>query len=78
MLKELTGDFSGMSAVQIAQIHAFRGDDDLAFQWLETARQQRDPGVVMMYRAVPFRKVYGDPRWAVFWREMGFAASDHA
>ena len=70
-LEELTTRFGAAGAVQIAQIHAFREESDLAFQWLEKARQQRDPGVVLMARSVFFRKIHGDPRWVAFWREMG-------
>jgi TolB-like protein len=74
-LAEMVRSFSATGAVQIAQIHAFRGEVDLAFQWLHKARQQRDAGVVNMYREVFFRRISGDPRWAAFWQELGIEAA---
>jgi TolB-like protein len=75
-LDEMTRRFSAAGAVQIAQIHAFRGESDLAFQWFDRARQQRDPGVMLMARSVFFRNIRGDPRWVAFWRELGIEAAD--
>jgi tetratricopeptide (TPR) repeat protein len=41
-LKETSAD---TAAYQIAEVHAYRGEKDQAFEWLERARQQRDPGL---------------------------------
>jgi TolB-like protein/DNA-binding winged helix-turn-helix (wHTH) protein/Flp pilus assembly protein TadD len=36
------------SAYQIAQAYAFRGESDKAFEWLELAYKQRDPGLTQI------------------------------
>ena len=33
------------AAYQIADVYAYRGDKDQAFEWLERARRQRDAGL---------------------------------
>ena len=42
----LKSKYGGEMAYQIAEVHAFRGEADLAFEWLERAYDQRDGGVV--------------------------------
>lgn len=74
-LDELTKRFGAAGAMQIAEAHAFRGESDLAFQWMEKARQQRDPGLILNSRSFFLRKIYGDPRWVAFWRELGIEAA---
>ena len=44
-LAALKDKYAGDSAYQIAEVHAFRGEADLAFEWLERAYAQRDGGV---------------------------------
>ena len=38
-------------AYQIAGVHAFRGETDLAFEWLKRAYGQRDNGVTWIKSA---------------------------
>ena len=61
------------AAYQIAVIYAERESLDLAFTWLERARQQRDPGLAQVKREPFFRKLYGDPRWEALLEKMGLA-----
>jgi eukaryotic-like serine/threonine-protein kinase len=44
-LKELIAKNSGDSAYQIADVYAWRGEKDRAFEWLERAYQQHDSGL---------------------------------
>ena len=44
-LAALKSKYAGDSAYQIAEAHGFRGEADLAFEWLERAYNQRDGGV---------------------------------
>ena len=60
-------------AFQIAQAHAARGDMDLAFEWLERAYQQRDPGLAETKTAEFLPSFHADPRWDAFLRKMGLA-----
>jgi serine/threonine-protein kinase len=75
-LAEFIRSFGDTGAVQVAQIYAFRGEKDLAFQWLDKARQQRDPGLFGLRRSVFFRPITDDPRWTAFWRELGIEVSE--
>ena len=44
LLKKLIEKYAGVSAYQIAEAYAFRGDKEMAFTWLDRAYRQRDPG----------------------------------
>ncbi|HZZ59163.1 MAG TPA: TIR domain-containing protein [Opitutaceae bacterium] len=59
------------AAIQIASCYAFAGDADRAFDWLERARRQRDPGLGAMLRTTLMRPLYGDPRWRGFCESIG-------
>ncbi len=59
-------------AYQIAQVYAFRGESDAAFEWLERAYQQRDGGLADSLMLDPhLATLHGDPRWPVFLEKMG-------
>ena len=60
------------SAYQIAEAYAYRGEADRAFEWLERARVQRDPGVSQLQTGPLLRNLHGDPRWRIFLEKMGF------
>ena len=61
------------AAYQIAEACAWRGEIDRAFEWLERAYTQRDPGLAMTSSDPFFQPLQGDPRWAPFLKKMGFA-----
>jgi eukaryotic-like serine/threonine-protein kinase len=72
-LARLTEGFADTAAYQIADVYAYRGDKDRAFEWLERARRQRDGSLGFM-RCDPFlANLHEDPRWDVFLRKMGLA-----
>ena len=66
-LKEKEGD---VAAYQIAEVHAFRGEDDLAFEWLQRAYDQRDSGVLSIKDDRLMRGLLGDPRYKAFLRKL--------
>jgi len=47
-LAGLIAKYNTDSAYQIAQAYAFRGESDKAFEWLERAYKQRDPGLTQI------------------------------
>ena len=51
-------------------MHAFRGEADLAFEWLERAYAQRDGGLVDIKGDRFLRGLAGDPRYKAFLRKM--------
>ena len=57
-------------AYQIAEVHAFRGEADLAFEWLERAYKQRDGGVAEIKGDRLMRGLVGDPRYKAFLRKL--------
>ena len=72
-LAQLTKDFTETAAYQIAEVHAYRGDKDKAFEWLDRARRQRDPGLASLRKDPLLTNLQGDPRWDAFLRKMGLA-----
>ena len=72
-LAQLTKDFAETAAYQIAEVYAYRGDKDKAFEWLELARRQRDPGLASLRKDPLLTNIQDDPRWNAFLRTMGLA-----
>ena len=69
-LAALKDKYAGDSAYQIAEVHAFRGEADLAFEWLERAYNQRDGGVSEIKGDRLMRGLVGDPRYKAFLRKL--------
>ena len=72
-LAKLTNDFPETAAYQIAEVHAYRGDKDKAFEWLERARRQHDGGLPSLRKDPLLTNLYDDPRWNTFLRTLGLA-----
>jgi serine/threonine-protein kinase len=63
-LDALSGKEGHNYAFQIAEVHAYRGENDEAFAWLDRAIEQRDSGLPLDLKGDPlFRKIRGDPRF---------------
>ncbi len=58
------------AAYQIAEVHAWRGETDQAFEWLEPARTQVDTGLGHIKTDPLLRKIRGDPRFAEMLRKL--------
>lgn len=63
-LDELQTTDSGAAAYQIAQIHAWRGEKDSAFEWLERAYSQCDTGLTLLTHDPMLDSLRGDTRFA--------------
>ncbi len=63
-------NFRVSAAFQIAQIYAYRGETDKAFEWLERAYKQRDGGLSEMKGDPLLRSLERDPRWTAFLKKM--------
>jgi tetratricopeptide (TPR) repeat protein len=72
-LRDLVADFGDVAAYQVAQVHGASGETDRAFEWLERAYDQRDPGLCQTKCDPLLRSLYADPRWEPFLRKMGLA-----
>ncbi len=62
-LQALIAEFGWTAAYQVAEVYAYRNEIDKAFEWLERAHGQRDPGVMYAATDVFLRPLHGDPRW---------------
>jgi len=56
---------------QTAEIFAWRGEIDQAFEWLERAYIERDSGLHEMMKDPFFASLREDPRWQLFLEKMG-------
>jgi len=54
----------------IASVHAWRGEHDLAFEWLERAAAKHHPDLVFAKVDLNLRNLRADPRWMPFLRKM--------
>jgi serine/threonine-protein kinase len=61
------------AAYQIAEVYAWRGEKDRAFEWLERARRQRDSGLIGTQIDPLLVNLHDDPRWGAFLHTMGLA-----
>ncbi len=57
----------------IAYVHAFRGQPDQAFAWLDRAVEYGDPGLAEIPAEPLFERIHSDPRWLPFLRRIGKA-----
>lgn len=69
-LRDLITQDGDQAAVQIAEVHAFRGEADEALRWLDRAYDQRDSGLVYLKGDPLFRNLEADPRFRAFLRKM--------
>jgi TolB-like protein/class 3 adenylate cyclase len=72
-LQALIADFAWTAAYQVGECYAYRNEVDKAFEWLERAYAQRDPGVTYSATDILLRPLHGDPRWQAFLRKMQLA-----
>jgi TolB-like protein/Tfp pilus assembly protein PilF len=72
-LQALITEWGWTAAHQVAEAYAYRGEVDKAFEWLETAYVQRDPGIVHTAVDEFMRPLHADPRWLPFLRRLGLA-----
>ncbi|HEU5181049.1 MAG TPA: protein kinase [Candidatus Polarisedimenticolia bacterium] len=57
----------------IAYVYAFRGEADKAFEWLDKASAEEDPGLAEIVFESMFNNIHSDPRWLPFLRKIGKA-----
>jgi TolB-like protein/DNA-binding winged helix-turn-helix (wHTH) protein/Flp pilus assembly protein TadD len=62
-LATLENEYAEGGAFQIAAVHAWRGDVDRAFDWLQRSLQARNPGLIFVPTDPFFSNLRDDPRW---------------
>ena len=69
-LAKLIAKYDTNSAFQIAQVYAFRGESDKAFEWLERAYKQRDSGLPDIKIDPLLTSLRHDPRYTELLKKM--------
>jgi tetratricopeptide (TPR) repeat protein len=69
-LAELVARGYADSAFQIAEVYAFRGETDNAFEWLERAYAQRDGGLAELKGNPLLKSLERDRRYAPFLKKI--------
>jgi adenylate cyclase len=69
-LARLTKEHAGEHAFQIAQAHAYRGELDQAFKWLDRAYLQKDVDLFWIIRDPLLKELEVDARYKAFLRKM--------
>ncbi len=59
---------------QIAETYAFLGQPDKAFEWLENARLQHDPGIIWTRNDPLLDSISADPRFSAFLQSVNMPA----
>jgi tetratricopeptide (TPR) repeat protein len=71
-LEDLVARYGSDAAFQRAEVHGVRGEIDQAFDWLERAVAQHDPGLVMAKISPFLKSLHNDPRWKPMLKRIGF------
>jgi eukaryotic-like serine/threonine-protein kinase len=69
-LAEIIEKYPRDVAFQIAEVYAYRGETDKAFEWLGRAYKQRDGGMTQLIGNPLLRSLERDPRWPALMRKM--------
>jgi TolB-like protein/Tfp pilus assembly protein PilF len=72
-LATLIDEYGRGWAYNIAYVQAYRGDVDLAFEWLDKAVEFKDSGLSEILREKMFSNLYDDPRWLPFLKQINYA-----
>ena len=69
-LARYTKQHADDDAYDIAMVHAYRAEPDVAFAWLDRAYRQKDPTLYGIKSDPPFKNLEPDPRYKAFLRKM--------
>jgi len=69
-LKKLIASYQNDCAFQIAEVYAYRGETDKAFEWLDRAYRQRDPGAPELKTDPLMRSLRQDRRYTELLKKM--------
>ena len=69
-LSEFIESYQDVAAYQIAEVYAYRGEVDRAFEWSDRAYVQRDGGLSQIKGDPHLKRLGSDPRYAAFLEKM--------
>jgi tetratricopeptide (TPR) repeat protein len=70
-LDDLIAKYAHDSAYQVADVYAWRGESDKAFEWLERAYEQHDAGLSSIKTDPVFKPLWTDARFAALLKKVG-------
>ncbi|HSQ69370.1 MAG TPA: tetratricopeptide repeat protein [Steroidobacteraceae bacterium] len=73
VLADLIENWGAPMAFQIAEVHAFRGENDAAFEWLQAALETRDPGLGVLLGNPVFKSLTSDVRYRALVEDLGLS-----
>jgi len=71
LLEVVKASYGAGFALQIAQIYAWRGEPDRAFEWLDRAHERHDAGLMRLRYDLPFASLRTDPRFMAMVKKIG-------
>jgi serine/threonine-protein kinase len=74
-LAELIAKDKNIAAYQIAQVYAWRGETDKAFEWLQTSYDTHDTGTLSLLIDPLLRGLHSDPRYHALLAKTGLPTS---
>ena len=69
-LEKLIATSAADAAYQIAEVYAWRGEKDKAFEWLEQAYRQQDGGLTAIKTDLMLASLRSDPRYVAMLRKL--------
>ena len=69
-LRELIEKYADNAAYQIAEVYAYRGEKDNAFEWFDHAYRQRDSGMTNFGDDALLANIRNDPRYTAMLRKL--------
>ena len=70
-LNELIAKYAHDSAFQVAEVYAWRGEPDKAFEWLERSYEQHDGGLSAIKTDPLLKSLWTDARFAAMVKKLG-------
>ena len=70
-LAKFVEDCGDPASIEVAEVYAWRGEGDLAFEWLERAIAARNWGMRTSACDPMLRSLHSDPRWTVLMQKHG-------
>ena len=76
-LNELIEKYAGIAAYQVATAYAYRGEKEMAFDWIDRAYRQRDSGMPSLGTDPLMENIKDDPRYAAMLRKLKLPAVNY-
>jgi tetratricopeptide (TPR) repeat protein len=76
LLQKFIKDYSALGPYQISEIYAGRGEKEKAFEWLDKAYAQHDPGLIGLKFSLSWRTLKSDERYKAMLKKLNLPLQD--